>query len=144
MPLTLLDCTLYTYIPYSFFLFVHPIFSFILCSVCFLCILSVFINYCIFFSLWFIILSFFMHLQIIFLRFSVHNYCLSLVLVFFALYLILTFLHLSLKHIWHFFFYHFTMSFFSPCTVYQFGIFWFICVLHFSHLSYFCVFFSFF
>ena len=142
MPPTLLDCTLYAYIPYSFSLFVHPIFSFILCSVFFLCILLVFINYCIFFSLWFIILSFCMHLQIIFLRFSVHMYCLSLVLVFLHYISYLPFC-ISLLNTSGISFYHFTTSFLSPCTVYPFGIFWFICVLHFSHLSYFCVFFSF-
>ena len=84
VPLTLLYCTLYTYILYSFFLFVHPIFSFILYSFrfCFLCILLVFIRYCIFFNLRFIMLSFFVLLQIILSKFSVHIYCFPLVFVF--------------------------------------------------------------
>ena len=64
------------YIPTSCILslFVHPIFSCILYSFCFcfLCILSVFIPYCIFFNLRIFILSFFVHFQIIFLKFSVH------------------------------------------------------------------------
>ena len=79
-------------------LYLHPAFflclcilyshAFILYSFCFLCILSVFIPYCNFFNLQIFILSFFLHLQIIFFKFSVHIHCLSWsLLCFFALYI---------------------------------------------------------